>query len=541
MMLRFYRFKRWFSLLLVTVVFLAGCTSATPSQTNGENGQSPDKGKGGEGGTIVIAAPIEPDTMDMHLTAWYDDANTRIYDFLLARNETGKIIPGLAESYSVSEDGKAWTFKLRKDVKFHSGAPLTAESVKLSVDRCLKICPDKSMLGPIEKVEVPEPYTVKITLTEKYAPFLTIAADFLAVLDPARVDELGDKFGNNPSATGPLIFREKVRGASLTYKLNKAYRWSPDNAENKEAPYLDEIVFRFIKDDDTKMLEFKKGTIQIFQQVPTNYVKELESIPGVEISKSLEAGMNYLGFNNKNPYFQDVRVRQAIAMAVDRTPIVQYAMSGLAKPIHGPLPTTIPGYSQKVEDMAKEMYKRDITKSKQLLAEAGWMDTNGDGILEKNGEPFSTELMIEGGTEKQKIAVILQSQLKEVGIDVKITTVTDWLTFRDRMAKGTHEMFLNEYGWLDPDILHLIFGKGNSTKLYFETDELEALLIKGRQEIDEDRRMKVYEEVGDYLVKASPWVPLYNRETVTAYRDIDGFKSSAATGVIFQDIALKKK
>ncbi len=540
-MLRFYRFKRWFSLLLVTVVFLAGCTSATPSQTNGENGQSPDKGKGGEGGTIVIAAPIEPDTMDMHLTAWYDDANTRIYDFLLARNETGKIIPGLAESYSVSEDGKAWTFKLRKDVKFHSGAPLTAESVKLSVDRCLKICPDKSMLGPIEKVEVPEPYTVKITLTEKYAPFLTIAADFLAVLDPARVDELGDKFGNNPSATGPLIFREKVRGASLTYKLNKAYRWSPDNAENKEAPYLDEIVFRFIKDDDTKMLEFKKGTIQIFQQVPTNYVKELESIPGVEISKSLEAGMNYLGFNNKNPYFQDVRVRQAIAMAVDRTPIVQYAMSGLAKPIHGPLPTTIPGYSQKVEDMAKEMYKRDITKSKQLLAEAGWMDTNGDGILEKNGEPFSTELMIEGGTEKQKIAVILQSQLKEVGIDVKITTVTDWLTFRDRMAKGTHEMFLNEYGWLDPDILHLIFGKGNSTKLYFETDELEALLIKGRQEIDEDRRMKVYEEVGDYLVKASPWVPLYNRETVTAYRDIDGFKSSAATGVIFQDIALKKK
>ncbi|WP_289139388.1 ABC transporter substrate-binding protein [uncultured Brevibacillus sp.] len=540
-MLRFYRFKQWFLLLLVSVVFLAGCTSATPSQTNGENDQSSGKGNGGEGGTVVIAAPIEPDTMDMHLTAWYDDANTRIYDFLLARNETGKIIPGLAESYSVSDDGKAWTFKLRKDVKFHSGAPLTAESVKLSVDRCLKICPDKSMLGPIEKVEVPEPSTVKITLTEKYAPFLTIAADFLAVLDPARVDELGDKFGNNPSATGPLVFREKMRGASLTYKLNKAYRWSPENAENKDAPYLDEVVFRFIKDDDTKMLEFKKGTIQIFQQVPTNYVKELESIPGVEISKTLEAGMNYLGFNNQHPFFQDVRVRQAIAMTVDRTPIVQYAMSGLAEPIHGPLPTTIPGYSQKVEEMAKEMYKRDITKSKQLLADAGWMDTNGDGILEKNGEPFSTELMIEGGTEKQKIAVILQSQLKEVGIDVKITTVTDWLTFRDRMAKGTHEMFLNEYGWLDPDILHLIFGKGNSTKLYFETDELEALLIKGRQEIDEDRRMKAYEEVGEYLVKASPWVPLYNRETVTAYRDIEGFKSSASTGVIFQDIKLKKK
>ncbi|MGG4495499.1 ABC transporter substrate-binding protein [Brevibacillus reuszeri] len=542
-MIRFYRLTQWFTLLLVIAVFLAGCTSATPSETTGqsESGQGTDSSSGGEGGTVVIAAPTEPDTLDIHLTGWNDDANTRIYDFLLARDETGKIIPGLAESYSVSEDGKVWTFHLRKDVKFHSGAPMTAETVKSSIDRCLEISPDKSLLGPIEKVEVPEPYTVNITLSEKFAPFLAAAADFLVVLDPTRVDKLGDKFGDDPSATGPLIFSEKVRGASVTYKLNKEYRWSPDNAENKGAPYLDKIVFRFLKDDDTKMLEFKKGTIQIFQQVPTNFVKELENMPGVGISKTLDAGMNYLGFNNKHPFFQDVRVRQAIAMAVDRTPIVQYGMSGLAEPLYGPLPTTIPGYSQKIEDMAKEMYKTDITKSKQLLAEAGWTDTNGDGILEKDGEPFTTELLIEAGAEKQKIAVILQSQLKEVGIDVKITTVADWLTIRERMDKGAHEMFLNEYGWNDPDILYLLFGEGESTSLYFETDELEALMIKARQEIDEDKRNNAYEEVDEYLVKASPWVPLFNRESVTAYREIEGFKNSAATGVIFQDIKLKKK
>ncbi|MGG4495500.1 ABC transporter substrate-binding protein [Brevibacillus reuszeri] len=540
-MLRCSWFKQWFTLLLVITVFLAGCTSATPSQTTGQSESGQDNGSGGEGGTIVIAAPFEPDTLDIQLASWTDDANIRIYDFLLTRDQTGKIIPGLAESYSIADDGKVWTFHLRKDVKFHSGAPMTGEAVKMSIDRCLEICRDKSLLGPIEKVEVPEPYTVNITLSEKYAPFLTAATDFLAVLDPTRVDKLGDKFGDDPSATGPLIFSEKVRGASLTYKLNKEYRWSPDNAENKGAPYLDKIVFRFLKDDDTKMLEFKKGTIQIFQQVPTNFVKELENMPGVGISKTLDAGMNYLGFNNKHPFFQDVRVRQAIAMAVDRTSIVQYGMSGLAEPIYGPLPTTIPGYSSKVDDMAKEMYKTDITKSKQLLAEAGWTDTNADGILEKDGEPFTTELMIEAGAEKQKIAVILQSQLKEVGIGVKITTVADWLTIKDRMDKGAHEMFLSEYGYMDPDILYLLFGKGEFNSLYFENAELEALMIKARQEIDEDKRNKAYEEVGEYLVKASPWVPLFIRESVTAYRDIEGFKNSAATLIIFEDIKLKKK
>ncbi len=548
-MFHVHRLKQWFTLLLVIALVLTGCTTASQPQATGQDGQGSnpapatpaDSGSGGEGGTLVIAAPVEPDTLDIQQSSWTDDANIHMYDSLMARDRTGKIIPALAESYSVSEDGKVWTFKLRKDVKFHSGAPLDAQAVKLSIERYLKVSPDKSLLGPIEKVDVVDPSTVSVTLSEKYAPFLSSAADFLGVVDPTRVDKLGDKFGDEPSATGPLVFSEKVRGASVTYKLNKDYKWSPGNAENKGAPYLDKVVFRFIKDDDTKMLEFKKGTIQIFQQVPPNYVKELESMPGVGILKSPDIGIEYLGFNNQHPLFQDVRVRQAIAMAVDRTPIVQYAMNGLAEPVFGPLPQTIPGYSDKVENMAKQMYKRDTAKSKQLLAEAGWTSTNGDGILVKDGKPFSAELLVPSNEPVlQQIAQILQSQLKEVGIDIKIN-VTELQTLKDRTVKGTHEMMLLMYGLLDPDILYLMFGKGNSRRLHFETDELDALLVKARQETDIDKRMQAYEAAGEYLVKASPWVPLYCKEVVTAYRDIDGFKASTATGIIFQDIKLKKK
>ncbi|WP_232699955.1 ABC transporter substrate-binding protein [Brevibacillus daliensis] len=532
----FHGLKKAFSLLVTCSVILAGCSSAGQPQTKSQDGQ----GVAGKGGTLVIAAPMEPDTLDTQLSTWVDDANMRMYDNLLARDASGKIVPHLAEKYSVSEDGKVWTFNLRKDVKYHSGEPMTAEHIKKSIERFVAISPNKSLIGPLVKVEAPDPYTVKITMSEPYAPFLSTVSDFMGALDPTRLDKLGDKFGDDPSGTGPLIFKEKVRGASVSYKVNKEYRWSPEFAENKGEPYLDEVMFRFIKDDDTKMLEFKKGTIQVFQQVPPHFVKELESMPGVGIAKNLDIGIQYLGFNNKNPMFQDVRVRQAIAMAVDRDPIVQYAMNGLAKPVFGPLPPTIPGYSEKVENIAKEMYARDVAKSKQLLAEAGWTDTNGDGILDKDGKPFSPELLVAGEPVLQQIAQILQSQLKEVGIDLRIN-VTDLQTLRDRATKANHDMALLMYGLADPDILYLMFGKGNSRRLHYENAELEPLLVKGRQTTDVNERLQAYEAVGEFLVKESPWVPLYSKEVVTAYRDVEGFKTSTSTGIIFQDIKLIKK
>lgn len=524
-------------------IVIAGC-SAPQQQTAGtQPGTNPSAGAGQAkaGGTLVVSSLVDPDSIDVQRSTWVDYANSQIYDSLFTYDTSGKIVPGVAEKYEVSKDGKVWTFTLRKDVKYHSGEPMTAEGVKVSIERFAKISPVKDLIGPLDKVEAPDPQTVKVYLKEPFAPFMTmVTAPFIGPLDPKRVQELGDKFGDNPSATGPFILEKHERGGSVIYKKNPDYKWGPSYMQNTAAPHIDQLVFKFLKDDDTRMLEFKKGTIQIMHDVPTNYVQELQSIPGVEIHKMPETGMKYLGFNNKKPIFQDVRVKQAIAMAVDREPIIQVALAGFAQPVFGPLPSTVLGHSEKVENMAKEKYARNVEKAKALLAEAGWTDSNGDGIVEKDGKPFSVELLVINEPTSQRVAQILQSQLKEIGVDLKLS-VNEVATVKDRTSKAAHEMVLLYWGYTDPDILYLMFSEKMSVRLHFSKPEIEALLVKGRQTMDQTERMKIYEQLQEILVNECPWVPLYSAETVIATRDIEGLKVNPFNqGLLFQDVKFKK-
>ncbi|RNB91219.1 ABC transporter substrate-binding protein [Brevibacillus fluminis] len=528
---------------LSVTLLLAACSGTTGTKPSGtEPSASPGKAEATTGGTLVIAAPVEPDTLDPQITTWLDNTNNQPYDSLLSRDMQGKLVPHLAESWQVSDDGKVWTLVLRKDVKFQSsGAPMTAESVKASIERFVSISPSKDLAGPIDKIEAPDANTVKIYFKEPFAPFANmLVSSFLTPLDPERLKEKGDKFGEAPLATGPFMNPEVKRGASVSYVKNPDYNWGPLYADNKGAPYVDKIVFRFLKDDDTRILEFKKGTINILQEVPSTYVKELEAIPGTKIEKSLEQGMRYLGFNNQKEIFKDVRIKQAIAMAVDRDPIVQVALAGFAKPNFGPLPPTIPGYSEKIENMAKEMYAHNVDKAKQLLAEAGYTDSNGDGIVEKDGKPLSLELLLPADPALQRVAQILQAQLKEIGVDIKIA-VHDIATVRDRTTKGNHELFLLFFGLNDPDILYLLMQTDNSRRVHYSNPKVDELLVKGRTVMKEDERMKVYEEAEELLVKDPPWVPLYVNETVTATRNIEGYKLNPFTGDIpLADIKITK-
>jgi len=534
---------KWRSMASIGIgmaLLLAACSSNTSvSQNNSSTPQQPAAAT--EGGTLVVAAPVEPDTLDSQKSTWLDNTNSQSYDSFLSRDMQGKLVPHLAESWEVSDDGKVWTLKLRQDVKFHSGAPLTAEAAKASIERFAEISPVKDLAGPIEKVEAADAHTVKVTFKEPFAPFANmLLGTFITPLDPERLKEKGDQFGEAPSATGPFMNPEIKRGASVTYVKNPDYKWGHVYADNPGAPYVDKIMFRFLKDDDTRILEFKKGTIHVLQEVPTTYVPELQAIPGVKIETNMEQGMKYLGFNNKKDVFKDVRVKQAIAMAVDREPIVQYALSGFAKPIFGPLPPTIPGHSEKIENMAKEMYGYNVEKAKQLLAEAGYTDSNGDGIVEKDGKPFSLELLLMDDPVLQRVAQILQNQLKEIGLDIKIA-VTDAATVKDRAIKGNHELFLLYFGLNDPDILFLLMETNNSKRVHYSDPKVDELLTKGRTTLNEEERMKVYEEAMELLVKNPPWVPLYVTESVTATRNIEGYKINPFTGdILFGDIKITK-
>ncbi|USG64063.1 ABC transporter substrate-binding protein [Brevibacillus ruminantium] len=533
--------QTWRHLFVSILVFvlLVGCT-ASPQQTTSEPQANPGSSAAGKG-TLVISALIEPSTIDVQQATWIDSANTQIYDPLLNYDLNGKLSPGLAERYEVSEDGKVWTFFLRKDVLFHSGEPLTAEAIKKTIERFIQISPVKELAGPVEKVEAVDEHTVKLYFSEAFAPFSSVAAaPFFGALDPKRLAEMGDKFGDNPSGTGPYLFEKHDRGSSITYKRNPVYNWGTESAKNRAAPYVDQVVFRFVKDDDTRILEFKKGTIHILQNVPTNYVQELQNTPGVEILKVPETGIKYLGFNNKKPIFQDTRVKQAISMAIDRDPIIQVALGGFAQPVFGPLPPTIPFHSERIESMARQEYAYNVEKAKALLAEAGWTDSNGDGIVEKDGKPFSVELLLPNEPAFQRVAQIVQNQLKAIGIDLKLA-VTETATVRDRTSKASHDMALLYYGYSDPDVLYLMFHSKMSIRTHFSTPELDLLLEKGRRTTNEKERMNVYEEIQELLIKEAPWVPLYAEENIFATRGIEGFKLHPFQEFfILQDVKLTK-
>ncbi|MGG4495114.1 ABC transporter substrate-binding protein [Brevibacillus reuszeri] len=527
----------WLNLLL-SVLLLAGCSATQPPAT-GEDASANPTPK--DGGSLVISALIEPETLDITKATWIDDAAGIIYEPLITRDFEGEIVPRLAESYHISDDGKVWTFKLRKDVTFHTGEPLTAEAVKLTMERFLKTSSVAVMAGPIEKVEAPDAQTVHVYFKEPFAPFMAVVTTgLITAMDPKRLNEVGEKFGENPSSTGPVIFEKQDRGASVTYKKNPDYHWGPSYVENKGPLHVDQVKFRFLKDDDTRILEFKRGTIQVLYGAPFNYVQELQSLPGVEIHRATEMGMKYIGFNNANPMFKDVRVRQAIAKAIDREPIIQVALSGFAKPVYGPLAKNIFGYSEKVENMAKEMYVRDVEKSKRLLADAGWTDMDGDGIVEKDGKPFSFELLVTAEPYFQRTAQILQSQLKEVGIDLKIH-VNDVATLKEKAVKRNFDTYLLYYGWYDADILNLQFGKDGQKRMHYENKEVQDLLAKGRSTLNEAERLKIYEQVQEILVKESPWIPLFSTETITATNGINGFKLHGYySNMILNDVRLTK-
>lgn len=504
---------------------LVGCSQ--DKDTAGDSKEKEEESSKGTSGEIVIASVREPDTVDIHNTTWADDANSHLYYSILQVDEDGNIVPGLVEDYTISEDSKVGTFHLKKNLTFHSGNPITAEAVKSSYERFIEMSPYQSDLASLDKIEVIDEHTFEMHWNEPNAPFLVNATTpYFGVLDTSVLDEDGKGFEKNPIASGPLKLIETNRGESLVYEPFENFDWGQAGP-----PKLDKVTFRFISDDDTRMLEFKKGTVNVLPDIPPQNIKELENEPGVTIERILGNGHTYLGMNNKRPIFEDVRVRQAIAMAVDREPIIEHALQGVGQPIFGPLPKTIFGYSQEIEDLAKEKYARNTEEAKKLLAAAGWNETNSDGVVMKDGKPFSVELWTTDEPVMQRIGQILQNQLMEVGIEIKLAVKED-AAIRAQAPEGAHEMLLWRYNWYDADILYSMFGEGQSTRMHYENAELDQLLLDAQVEMDPEKRLKVYEEAQTILVEESPWVPLFVREGVTAHRGLENFKKHPIRDII---------
>jgi peptide/nickel transport system substrate-binding protein len=360
------------------------------------------------GGTLVVGFNAEPSS----LAPWRSgDTNTHrvysaIYETLVGQYETLEIMPGLAESWEVSEDGTVYTFDLREGITFHNGEEFNAEVARWNVDRWIN-APDGyiNRISGVASTEVVDDYTLQVTLAAPNNRFLIdLASGLRSILPPQAVEERGEDFSFNPVGTGPFMFERWISDSEIALVRNPNY-WRTD--ENGEAlPYLDGIVFRTLPDASTRHTSLITGEIDLDTTISPENVADLESRDEFVVYN--EPGVGYMGLRmlmTESP-FDDVRVRQAVSWAIDRESINQAAFFGLATTGSGMYSPPTPGYEEDYDPYSP----RDLERARQLLTEAGY----------PNG--FSMDIVV-AVPLFQIVAEVLQAQLAEVGINVNIQSV----------------------------------------------------------------------------------------------------------------------
>ncbi|MHB8909147.1 MAG: peptide-binding protein [Syntrophales bacterium] len=432
-----------------------------------------------------------------------------IFNGLIKYDKDVNVVGDLAESWEISKDGLVITFHLRKGVRWHDGRPFTAQDVLYTYQVTVDPKTPTAYAGDflkVKKAEVLDDHTFRVTYDKPFAPALmSWSVGILPKHLLAGKDITTSPLGRHPVGTGPYKFKEWVTGQKIVLVSN------PDYFEGR--PYIDGYIMRIIPDVATMFLELRANGIDQMALTPLQYTRQTESPffkKNYNKFRYLSFAYTYLGYNLRNPLFADKRIRQAIAYAVNRGEIIDGVLLGLGKPATGPYKPGTWAYNPNVR-----VYPYDPAKAKALLAEAGWADANGDGIIEKGGRPFEFELITNQGNEvRAKCAEIIQRRLAEVGIRMKIRVV-EWAAFvNDFINKRKFDATI--LGWtipMEPDL----YDVWHSTKtgpqelnfISYKNEEVDALIVKARETFDQKLRKQCYDRIQEILADEQPYLFLY--------------------------------
>ena len=431
-----------------------------------------------------------------------------VFNGLTKYDKDIKITGDLAESWVVSPDGLVITFHLRKGVKWQDGAPFTSSDVLFTYKtiRDPKVAtPYSDSLGPVAKVEAPDDFTVKVTYNEPFAPALEswgLGIIPRHLLEGKDINK--DDFNRHPIGTGMYKFVDWKTGQRIDLTANDSYF--------EGRPKIDKYVARILPDQATEFMELKARGIDIMSLTPLQYSRQTDTTDFKEHFQKLKYpafAYDYLGYNLNNDKFKDKRVRQAISYAVDTKSIIEGVLLGLGTPCTGPFPPESWAYNKDVKG-----YPYDPEKAKALLAEAGWKP-GPDGMLMKDGQPFSFTVLVNQSNEnRKKVAEIMQQQLKKVGIEVKINTLEWQALLHDFIDKRKFEAIL--MGWAlsrDPDSYDIWYSKktkeGEFNFVGYANPEVDRLLIEGRQTFDIAKRTAIYHQLHQILSDDAAYTFLY--------------------------------
>lgn len=429
----------------------------------------------------------------------------QIYDGLLKKDKDMNIIPGLAESWEKIDERKT-IFNLRKNVKFHNGETLTAKDVKFTLDR-MKNQPTVSFLiSEIEAVNVIDDYTVEIVTKDGFGPLLShLSHPGAVILNEKAVTNSSEKYDQNPVGTGPYIFDKWLAGDRIFLKANPDYYLGKTPIES--------VIIKSIPEGTNRTIALETGEADIVYDVEPVDIDKIKSNESLKFLMEQSLGNAYLGLNTQHKPFDDVRVRQAIAHAINVDDIIEVAYKNTAVPGNSPLSPKIPGYNKDVKN-----YEYNVEKAKRLLAEAGY----------PNG--FKTSIWISDNTIRKDIATILQDQFKTIGIDATIETL-EWGAYIDRTAAGEHDMYI--LGWItvtgDPDyglypVFHSSAHGRPGNRSFYSNVTVDKLLDEARVSTDQEKRMANYKEAQRIIQEEIPSITMvYNNQNVATQKYVENF------------------
>jgi peptide/nickel transport system substrate-binding protein len=432
-----------------------------------------------------------------------------VFNGLIKFDKDVHIVGDLAESWEISGDGLAITFRLRRNVRWHDGKPFTAHDVlytyRVTVDPKTPTAYAGDFLK-VKKAEVLDDHTFRATYDKPFAPALM---SWSVGILPRHLLEGRDittsPLGRHPVGTGPYRFKEWVTGQKIVLVSN------PDYFEGQ--PYIDGYVLRIIPDTATMFLELRANGIDRMGLTPLQYTRQTENNlfrENYRKHRYLSFAYTYMGYNLKNPLFADKRVRQALAHAVNREEIIDGVLLGLGKPATGPYKPGTWAYNPKVRT-----YPYDPAKARALLAEAGWRDADGDGMLERDGKPFTFEIITNQGNEiRAKCAEIIQRRLAEIGIRVKIRVI-EWAAFvNDFINRRKFDATI--LGWtipMEPDLYDVWHSSKTGPQelnfISYRNDEVDALIVRARETFDQPLRKRCYDRIQEILAEEQPYMFLY--------------------------------
>lgn len=499
--------------LFLMMLVIAGCGGGDKKSASG--GKTPKD-------TLVVGLPLDLASIDpavaMDNKAW--KVSYPCYERLVKYKNTAdgkastEVGPSLAKSWTVSDDGLTWTFKLETGHKFADGTPVDSKAVKFSVERVMAVKKGPAdYFKPVTAIETPDAETVIFKLKEPFAPFLdTMAVNAAGVVNPKVMEHEkdGDKgssyLATHTMGSGAYELTEFNPGQSLKMVLNKNYAG--------KAPAIKTILFKVIKDPSAQRLQLENGDLDIAAGIPMDQLDQLKSNKAVQIFESPSLLTSIVYINNQKAPLDNVKLRQAINYAVDYKGIIEGAVKGRGEQLTTPVPKGMWG-----RDDSLKGYSLDPDKAKALLKEAGMENGVTLKLLYSDNQGFN---------EAQ--ALMLQNSLGKVGIKLEMEKVA-WATFRESVDKGNFDLAMGTWSpdYADPQFFMTYwfdssyFGLAGN-RAFYKNDAVDAVLREAEKITDQNKRVELYKKAQSMVLADAPYIFLFQTNVLTPMRvNVKGF------------------